>query len=330
MVKIIYFSGLLLLIPFCGFAQKGRVQGLVSVNNEPMESVALGIKGLPIGTVTNSDGWFSINDIPVGKYQLIASFIGFRNVMLEVEVFANQPTDLNIEMVEDERLLDDMVVSGTMKEVSKLESPVSVEVYSGAFFKANPAPSVFESMQNVNGVRPQLNCNVCNTGDIHINGLEGPYTMILIDGMPIVSGLSTVYGLTGIPQAMIDRVEVVKGPASTLYGSEAVGGLINLITKKPKNAPAFSADSFTSSWGEINTDIGARLKAGKKADGLIGLNYFNYQNPIDNNGDGFTDITLQNRFSVFNKWSFDRKENRVFSLAGRYVYEDRWGGDMNW
>ena len=105
-----------------------------------------------------------------------------------------------------------------MKEVSRLESPVPVEVYSPVFFKANPTPSIFESLQNVNGVRPQLNCNVCNTGDIHINGLEGPYTMILIDGMPIVSGLSTVYGLTGIPQALIERMEIVKGPASTLYG----------------------------------------------------------------------------------------------------------------
>jgi len=122
--------------------------------------------------------------------------------------------------------LNEVVISGTLKEVTKLESPVPVEVYTSKFFKANPTPSIFEALQNINGVRPQLNCNICNTGDIHINGLEGPYTMILIDGMPIVSGLSTVYGLSGIPQALIDRVEIVKGPASTLYGSEAVGGLI--------------------------------------------------------------------------------------------------------
>ena len=110
--------------------------------------------------------------------------------------------------------------------VSKLESPVAVEVYTKQFFKKNPSPSIFESIQNINGIRPQINCNVCNTGDIRINGLEGPYTFILIDGMPIVSGLSTVYGLTGIPQSLIQKVEIVKGPASTLYGSEAVGGII--------------------------------------------------------------------------------------------------------
>src|SRR5690606_17189097 len=120
---------------------------------------------------------------------------------------------------EKESTLNEVVISGTLKEVTKLDSPVPVEVYTSSFFKANPTPSIFDALQNINGVRPHLNCNICNTGDIHINGLEGPYTMILIDGMPIVSGLSTVYGLSGIPQSLIDRVEIVKGPASMLYGS---------------------------------------------------------------------------------------------------------------
>src|SRR5690606_13337711 len=127
--------------------------------------------------------------------------------------------------------IDEVVISTTMKVVKRLESPIPVDVYSPASFRKNPSPNIFHALQKVNGVRPPLNCNICSTGDIHINGLEGPYTMVLIDGMPIVSGLATVYGLSGIPQSLIDRVEIVKGPASTLYGSEAVGGLINVITK---------------------------------------------------------------------------------------------------
>lgn len=232
--------------------------------------------------------------------------------------------------IENGLALDEMVVTGTMKPVTKLDSPVPVEVYSETFFKANPTPNVFDAMQNVNGVRPQVNCNVCNTGDIHINGLEGAYSMILIDGMPIVSGLSTVYGLSGIPQALIDRVEVVKGPASTLYGSEAVGGLINVLTKNPLTAPNFAVDVNATSWQEVNVDLGKKINFSKNTSNLLGVNYFNYSNPIDNNNDNFTDLTLQHRISVFNKLNVQRPNQREFSVAGRYVYEDRWGGDMNW
>ena len=151
---------------------------------------------------------------------------------------------LNFDLTNRKNNLNEVVVSGTLKEISRVESTVPVEVYNQSFFKKNPTPSIFEALQNVNGVRPQLNCSVCNSGDIHINGLEGAYTMILIDGMPIVSGLATTYGLSGIPNSLIERIEIVKGPASSLYGSEAVGGIVNIITKKPQNAPKFSTDFF--------------------------------------------------------------------------------------
>ena len=216
--------------------------------------------------------------------------------------------------LKENNTLDEVVITGTLKPVSHLESPVPVEVYKPIFFKKNPTSNIFEALQNVNGVRPQLNCNVCNTGDIHINGLEGPYTLVLIDGMPIVSGLSTVYGLSGIPNSLLDRIEIVKGPASSLYGSEAVGGLINIITKNPKNAPVFSADSFLTDWGELNLDIGIKANVNKNISLLTGINYFNYSNPIDNNKDNFTDLTLQDRISVFQKWNFNRKSNKLFSL----------------
>src|SRR5690606_38755797 len=170
--------------------------------------------------------------------------------------------------------------------------------------------------------------NVCNTGDIRINGLDGPYTMVTIDGMPIVSALGSVYGLSGIPKSMIDKIEIVKGAASTLYGSEAVGGLINIITKRAKTVPLFTADILSTSWLENNIDLGYRATFGKNLDALIGVNYFNYNNPVDNNNDNFTDMSLQNRVSVFSKWNFNRKSAKEFSLVSRYLYEDRWGGEM--
>jgi outer membrane receptor for ferrienterochelin and colicins len=226
--------------------------------------------------------------------------------------------------------LEEVTISTRTNPVKRDPQAIPKEIYSASFFLKNPTPSIFEALSMVNGVRPQLNCNVCNTGDIHINGMEGPYTLILIDGMPIVSALSTVYGLSGIPNSLVEKIEVVKGPTEAMYGSEAMGGMINIITRNPEKAPLFHVDIMGTSWQEINTDISIKAKPFKNAETLLGINYFNYQKPFDKNGDGFTDVTLQNRISIFNKWIFKRKQNRIASLAARYVYEDRWGGQMNW
>ena len=312
------------------FAQNAVISGKVSDANDVVPYANVYLKGTSLGAITDKNGKYIIVDIPAGEYELVASFISYIKSIKTITATASSKQNIDIELKPDLSSLNEIVVSGTMKPMSRLESPVPVDVYSAEFFKSNPTPSIYEALQNVNGVRPQINCAVCNTGDIHINGLEGAYTMVTIDGMPIVSGLSTVYGLSGIPQSLIERVEIVKGPASTLYGSESVGGLINVITKNPDNAALFSADIFTTTWGELNADIATKFKAGEKADALVGVNYFNFNNRIDNNNDNFTDVTLQNRISVFNKWNIKRKENRIFSIAGRYVYEDRFGGEMNW
>jgi outer membrane receptor for ferrienterochelin and colicins len=326
-ILILFFAFLYTL----GFAQEATISGYIESNKAPLYQVKINVDGINKGAYTTSDGTFNIHGLKFKTYLIKFYYLGQTRDSLLVKLTEQNPNPFfNIQLNTPVQEIQEMVVSGTMKAVGRLDSPVPVEVYNTCFFQSNPTPSVFEAMSNVNGVRPQLNCNICNTGDIHINGLEGPYTMILIDGMPIVSGLSTVYGLSGIPQSLIERVEVVKGPASTLYGSEAVGGLINIITKQPDKAPIVSFDHYATTWMESNNDIGVKYRLPKQSTGLLGINYFNYQNPIDNNGDGFTDITLQNRVSVFNKFNIKRKANRVFQIAGRYVYEDRWGGEMTW
>ncbi len=310
------------------FAQT-TIKGKITSEGMPLQQANIILKNTQNTTISNADGTYSIKNITTGNYEIVASYTGFRSQRKNITVADTTEIVFNFDLKEN-NTLDEVVVTGTLKAVSRLESPVPVEVYKPTFFKKNPTSNIFEALQNVNGVRPQLNCNVCNTGDIHINGLEGPYTLVLIDGMPIVSGLSTVYGLSGIPNSLLERIEIVKGPASSLYGSEAVGGLINIITKNPKNAAVFSADAFSTSWGEVNVDLGFKANVGKTASILTGVNYFKYDNPIDNNKDNFTDLTLQDRISVFQKWSFSRKSNKLFSMAARYFYEDRWGGEMQW
>ncbi|MGN7812533.1 TonB-dependent receptor [Flavobacterium sp. 22076] len=307
-----------------------NISGKITANSPVVQGINVILLNTNFKTKTDSLGIYQFLNIPKGTYKLQVTSAGFKPIVQRISLLENQDLNLDFELEEDQNELNEVVVSGTLKPVKRLESAVPVEVYSPVFFKKNPTPSIYDALQNINGVRPQLNCGVCNTGDIHINGLEGPYTLVMIDGMPIVSSLSTVYGLSGIPNSLVERIEIVKGPASSLYGSEAVGGLINIITKNPANAPAFSADYFTTSYFESNLDLGMKFNAGKKAISLIGINYFNYDQVIDKDKDNFTDVTLSERISVFNKWSFKRNHNRLFTIAARGMYEDRWGGDIRW
>ena len=317
LLRILFFSSLSL------SGQVVMIEGKITENDMPIPFANLFLEETTLGTAADEDGYFILEKIPEGTYTLKVSALGYRPYRRKISLVEGESKTFHIS-------LEAASVTGTLKAVRRSESPVPVEVYSPTFLKQNPTSNIFEALQSVNGVRPQINCNVCNTGDIHINGLEGPYTLVLIDGMPIVSGLGTVYGLSGIPNSLIEQIEIVKGPASSLYGSEAVGGLINIITKSTLEAPDFFVDAFATGWGEYNLDVGTKFNLSKKADMLLGINYFKYDELIDNNGDNFTDLTLQDRISIFQKWNFKRKDNRLFSLAGRFFYEDRWGGELQW
>jgi outer membrane receptor for ferrienterochelin and colicins len=318
---------ILFLIQFRASGQ-ASLEGRISSGEGPVAFAQVVLKDIPLATTTDSLGYFSLSGITSGVHQLAITAVGHLPLNKAITITEGQ-NRLDLQLKKDPHTMDEVVVTGTMKEISRMDSPIPVEIITPKYFQKNPTPSLFEAVGLVNGVKPQINCNVCNTGDIHINGMEGPYTMILIDGMPIVSSLSTVYGLSGIPNSLVERIEIVKGPASSLYGSEAMGGIINVITKNPLKAPIFSFDFMGTSWKEYNTDISLRATTGNLYN-LLGINYFNSTSPTDNNGDGFTDVTLQNRISVFNKMSLTRPQHRIASLALRYVYEDRWGGQMNW
>lgn len=318
----------LVLLPVALYGQDFRVSGKISDEEQPLGFVSVRIPGTTYGTLSDEQGSFRLGPLPAGKYEIEFSLVGYQVRRVTVDLKENRRLDIRLQARQDQ--IGEVVVSGTMKEMSRKESPVTVDVFNFKYFQKNPSPSMFEALHMVNGVRPQLNCNICNTGDIHINGMEGPYTMILIDGMPVVSSLSTVYGLSGIPNSMVERIEVIKGPASTLYGSEAVAGLINVITKSPAQMPLFSADIYTTSYQEMNADAAVRYQASPRLSGMLSLNYFKFDKRWDKNRDGFTDLTLQDRISVFNKWNWKRERGKKASLAARYVYEDRWGGQTQW
>lgn len=320
----------LLLLGTTAWAQPATVSGQLVDADGPVGFANVAVQGTKASASTGMDGRFALELKATGTYNLVVVGMGHARKEQSFTLASLADMDLGIiTLTREMHDLEEVVVTGTMKPMSRSESPVSVEVITPALFRKNPSPTLFEAVGMVNGVRPQINCSVCNTGDIHINGMEGPYTMILIDGMPIVSGLSSVYGLSGIPTSLIEQVEVVKGPGSSLYGSEAMGGIINVITKDPVLAPQASVDLMATSWQEYNADIGVKFGQ-KKVTDLLGVNVFHYDDPRDNNGDGFTDVTLQKRISIFNKVDLRRPDRKVASLAGRYVHEDRWGGEMDW
>lgn len=308
----------------------GSVKGSVISSRKGVEFANVYIKGTTTGTLTNINGYFEITNISSGNYVIVASRIGYFNDSIKITVKDDETITINFKLKESQTNLNEITITATMKEVSVSDSPIAIDIISPKLFEKNPSPNIFESLNMVNGVRPQLQCNVCNTGDIHINGMEGPYTMVMIDGMPIVSALGTVYGLMGIPNSIIQRVEIQKGPASTLYGSEAVGGLINVITKTAESAPLFSFDLMGTTYQEFNADVSVKYKLGRKLNGLFSGNYFHFDKKWDINHDNFTDVTLQKRIAGFNKFTYEHKSGKLSHLAARYYYEDRWGGEMQW
>lgn len=299
--------------------------------NEALSFATVYLENTEFGATTDEEGLVIFENVPIGNYKLLVSYLGFLQQEKSISVTKNSVNRIEINLKKGIDIFEEVVVTGTQRENRISESPVKVEILSAKLFQKNPTPNLFQAIEMVNGVKPQLNCNVCNTGDIHINGMEGGYTMILIDGMPIVSGLSTVYGLMGIPNSITDRIEVVKGPASALYGSEAMAGIINVITKNPlENGNSISLEGQGTTWGEFTFDAGISTKVSKNVGMLLSGNYFKYNQIIDKNNDNFTDLTLQNRVSIFNKWAIRRPENRAASLALRYMQEQRWGGETNW
>ena len=293
----------------------------VRVNGEgrPLEMAHVSILDLNYQGITDSLGEVVFENIPGGKHSVEVSYVGFMTQVRNIETGLMADFDLVPLMMEE------VVVTGTMREMKKSESPVPVDIISSRLFLRNPTPSIFESVGMITGVQPVLACNVCYTGSIQINGIDGAYTQVLIDGMPIVSGLATVYGLNGIPNQVIDRIEIVKGPGASLYGSEAMAGQINIITKNPDQVGRIFYDGMVTSWREWNLDMGLKLNSGRAMEGWLGINGFYYNQRFDFNQDGFTDIPVQQRLSIFNKWKGKRIE-----LAGRYFYENRWGGQVNW
>ena len=324
-MKIIIYLICFLALQFQVYSQV--LNGTIK-STAPIPFVSISIKGNSIGTASNNDGFFEINDIKEGSYEFVFSAVGFKKLEKNITIHAGKNTvDIILEPFSYD--IDQVVVTGTMKETFLSVSPVKVDIVTQKFLKKIATSNVMEFIDNVNGVQKQINCGVCGTNDIHINGMEGPYTLVLINSMPVMSSLSSVYGLNGIPTSLIKQIEIIKGPSSTLYGTEAVAGIINILTKEALDISMLEFESFITSHLEKNIDFAYAPKM-QKVDVLIFGNYFKMDNFLDDNKDNFTDIPFSERLSLFNQWNFKRKSQKKFSLSAKYYQEDRSGGVKEW
>lgn len=303
----------------------GGVSGTVQSGDKPVPSATVGIQALNKGTYTNSEGQFFLPDIPPGEYELSVSAVGFRplkkNITVEqgMEIFI----ELNLEISVTE--LEQVVVTGTLKETSIKESPVKVNWISNEALRKSGSDNLMDAIKYINGLYKQVDCAVCGTSNIRINGMEGPYTSVLIDGMPVMGALASVYGLNGINPNIIESLEIIKGPNSTLYGSQAMGGVVNIITKNPKTAPLFSTQISTNTHSEHNINLSYNPKL-DNVETLFSGSFYNSNAFIDENKDGFSDLTQDSRFTFYNKWRWDRSPFEKTSVAVKFYHEDRMGG----
>jgi len=317
-----------LLFPLIISAQLTNISGFVKSESGNLGYASISLLNSQNGVIANDDGYFEI-DIDLSKHNdLLISYIGHVSKKISIKNNTLNFNNIIIYLDEDINGLNEIVVTGTLKDEYVTESPVKVNVITSKkinSFLPSAGTNLTKIIQLLNGAQEVVACGVCYTSSISINGLEGPYTSVLMDGIPMYGNLASVYGLNGIPNMIIDRLEIIKGPSSTLYGSEAVAGVINIITKDPENQPLLSIDIQGTFLNESFINMALTPKIGKTI-GYFGVNWDRKNHYDDFNNDGFGDDINIDRISVFNKWDIHRKSNKQFTISSRYYFEDRRNG----
>ena len=245
------------------------------------------------GTVSNEDGEFRFKKVPAGKYTLRVQLLGYETQEKKVTVSNDFTVDVHFLMSDESIMTDEVVVSANRNETSRKVAPVVVNVMNARLFESVNSTDLAKSLNYQSGLRVENNCQNCGFPQVRINGLEGPYSQILINSRPVVSALSGVYGLEQIPVNMIERVEVVRGGGSALFGANAVGGTINIITKDPINNSFQVSSTMSNMNGKVwEQYMGANASLVSKDNtyGIALYQSYRNRNPYDADGDGFSEL----------------------------------------
>ena len=266
---------------------------IVKGTEESIPFATVMILGTNRGAVSNEEGQFEFRKLAAGKYTLRVQVLGYKTKKKTITVSAEATSVVHFQMEEESFMTDEVVVSANRNEVSRKAAPVVVNVMSAKLFETVNSTDLAKSLNFQSGLRVENNCQNCGFPQVRINGLEGPYSQILINSRPIISALSGVYGLEQIPVNMIERVEVVRGGGSALFGANAVGGTINIITKDPINNSFQVASTMSNmngkSW-EQYMGGNVSLVAKDNSYGIALYETYRNRNPYDADGDGFSEL----------------------------------------
>ena len=299
-------------------------------SGEHLPYINIMVKGTSIGTATDASGHFHLNNLPIGKLTIVAQSIGYMPEEKTIETASGKIIELNFEIEEDAIMLNDVVVSANKNETSRKEAPVVVGVISPKTFENTNSVCLAEGLNFQPGLRLETNCQNCGFQQVRINGLEGSYSQILIDGRAVSSALSQVYGLEQIPVNMIEKVEVIRGGGSAIFGSNAVAGTINILTREPQ-FNSISLGNNTTLIGmkkaDVNTTLNASVVSLNNKAGITIFASARQRSPFDYDNDGFTEIGKINAKNIGFRGYLKTSDYTKLSIEYHTLDEFRRGGN---
>lgn len=303
-----------------------------SKTGEHLPYVMVMVGGTQIGIQTSSSGHYALRNLPLGKHDIIASFVGYKDSAVSMDIEAGKTYEVNFSLEPESLSLDGVVVSATRNRTSRKMAPALVNVIDSRIFASTSSPTLAEGLTFQPGVRIENDCQNCGFTQARINGLDGHYSQILIDSRPIFSALAGVYGLEQIPASMIDRVEVVRGGGSALFGASAIGGTINIITKEAMRSGAGISHELTSIGmsGALdnNTSVNASMVTDDGRGGLSVFGQRRSRDGYDADGDGFTEIPALNTITIGTRGHLRLNPFSKLKFEYHGVKEFRRGGDQ--
>ena len=330
--KKIVLIALLLAIAILSFAQTGTIYGTVTTEEGFVEFATVSLEHTSLGAQTNQKGNYRLAQIPYGQYTAIASYVGYKPVSTTIEISPDKPTlTLDLSFTEQTMELDQVVVTGTKTFKRQTNSPIIVNVTSSQSLDNMQACNLSEGLKFQPGLRVETDCQTCNYTQLRMNGLAGGYSQILVNGRPIFSPLTGLYGMEQLPVNMIDRIEVVRGGGSSLYGSSAVGGTVNVITKIPKKNSYELNYNYQNINGQTNDNqvLGNATIVSK--DNNAGASFFlnkRQRGFYDHNDDNFSEIPLIDNTSLGANFFFLPNDNQKLELSISNLNEYRFGGEI--